>query len=101
MRFNLGGNFSYLYQPLEMDVFCHHLIARGVYIWEGRTLFLSTAHTDADLDTIRAAVRGAVRDMKAGGFFDGDADPERHTHRHTNRLYTHALPSSVCRHPGK
>lgn len=76
MRFNLAGNFSYLYQPLEMDIFCHHLIDRGVYIWEGRTLFLSTAHTDADLDTIRAAVRGAVRDMKAGGFFGDGHDPE-------------------------
>ena len=76
MRFNLSGNFSYLYQPLEMDIFCHHLIDRGVYIWEGRTLFLSTAHTDADLDTIRAAVRGAVRDMKTGGFFGDGSDPE-------------------------
>lgn len=76
MRFNLAGNFSYLYQPLEMDIFCHHLIDRGVYIWEGRTLFLSTAHTDADLDTIRAAVQGAVRDMKAGGFFGDGNDPD-------------------------
>jgi amino acid adenylation domain-containing protein len=76
MRFNLAGNFSYLYQPLEMDVFCHHLIERGVYIWEGRTLFLSTAHTDADLDTIRTAVRGAVRDMKAGGFFGNGSEPD-------------------------
>lgn len=76
MRFNLAGNFSYLYQPLEMDIFCYHLIDRGVYIWEGRTLFLSTAHTDADLDTIRAAVRGAVRDMKTGGFFGDGHAPE-------------------------
>lgn len=76
MRFNLSGNFSYLYQPLEMDIFCHHLIDRGVYIWEGRTLFLSTAHTDADLETIRTAVGGAVRDMKAGGFFGDGSDPE-------------------------
>jgi amino acid adenylation domain-containing protein len=75
MRFNLSGNFSYLYQPLEMDVFCHHLIEKGVYIWEGRTLFLSTAHTDADLDLIRRAVRDSVRDMKAGEFFPDAGGP--------------------------
>jgi len=69
MRFNLAGNFSYLYQPLEMDVFCYHLIEKGVYIWEGRTLFLSTAHTDEDLDLIRQAVRDSVREMIDGGFF--------------------------------
>ena len=71
MRFNMAGNFTYLFQPLEMDLFCHHLIERGIYIWEGRTLFLSTEHTAADLDTIRRAVRDSVREMKAGGFFTG------------------------------
>ena len=71
MRFNVAGNFTYLYQPLEMDLFCHHLIERGIYIWEGRTLFLSTEHTPSDLDTIRRAVRESVREMKAGGFFTG------------------------------
>ena len=76
MRFNLDGNFSYLYQPLEMDVFCYHLIEHGVYVWEGRTLFLSTAHREEDLELIRAAVRAAVRAMKAGGFFAADSDPE-------------------------
>src|SRR5665213_2641899 len=71
MRFNVAGNFTYLYQPPEMDLFCHHLIERGIYIWEGRTLFLSTEHTTDDLDTIRRAVRESVREMKAGGFFAG------------------------------
>src|SRR5665213_647671 len=71
MRFNVAGNFTYLYQPLEMDLFCHHLIERGIYIWEVRTLFLSTEHTTDDLDTIRRAVRESVREMKAGGFFAG------------------------------
>ncbi len=69
MRFNMAGNFTYLYQPLEMDLFCHHLIERGVYIWEGRTLFLSTEHSDHDLDIIRRAIQSSVRDLKAGGFF--------------------------------
>ncbi|RYZ37403.1 MAG: aspartate aminotransferase family protein, partial [Myxococcaceae bacterium] len=52
LRFTSAGNSSYLFQPLEMDLFFSQLIDRGLYIWEGRTCMLSTAHTDEDLDTI-------------------------------------------------
>jgi natural product biosynthesis luciferase-like monooxygenase protein/amino acid adenylation domain-containing protein len=68
-RFAAAGNLSFVYQPIEADLFFHHLILRGVYVWEGRTCFLSTAHTDADVDRIVEAARGAVRDMKQGGFW--------------------------------
>jgi len=69
-RLALSGNTSYVYQPLEMDLLYHHLIERGVYVWEGRTCFLTTAHTDADLETIVEAVRGSVEEMRDGGFWN-------------------------------
>ena len=58
-RFHFSGN---------MDVFFYHLLEKGIYIWEGRNCFLSTAHTDADLDHLIAAVKESVAEMRAGGF---------------------------------
>ena len=69
LRFTAAGNFSYLYQSLEMDLFYSHLIDHGVYIWEGRTCMLSTAHTDEDLDFIVRVVAQSVAEMREGGFW--------------------------------
>ncbi|MES2193579.1 MAG: condensation domain-containing protein [Pseudomonadota bacterium] len=49
------------------DLFYSQLISRGVYVWEGRTCFLSTAHTDSDLDQIAQAVRDSARALAAVG----------------------------------
>ncbi len=68
-RLALSGNTSYVYQPLEMDLLYNHLIEKGVYVWEGRTCFLSTAHTDADVATIVDAVSRCVEEMREGGFW--------------------------------
>ncbi|WP_224360429.1 non-ribosomal peptide synthetase/type I polyketide synthase [Hyalangium versicolor] len=61
-RFVLKGN---------LELFYYHLIDRGVYVWEGRNCFLSTAHTDADIDYIFQAVRDSMEELRAGGFFPG------------------------------
>ena len=68
-RFALAGNTSYVYQPLEMDLLYHHLIHNGVYVWEGRTCFLSTAHSESDLERILGALKTSVHDMQQGGFW--------------------------------
>ena len=47
------------------DLFYNHLIQNGVYVWEGRTCFLSMAHGDEDLDRVHDAVRASVRAMRA------------------------------------
>jgi glutamate-1-semialdehyde aminotransferase len=57
-RFSFTGN---------MDIFFYHLLDKGVYIWEGRTCFLSTAHTDDDVERLVVAVREAVAEFKAAG----------------------------------
>ncbi|MET8956031.1 aminotransferase class III-fold pyridoxal phosphate-dependent enzyme [Streptomyces sp. NPDC004393] len=67
-RFAWRGNASYAYQPLEIEVFHFHLLTRGIYLWEGRTCFLSTAHTDEDIDGIVTAVRESVAAMREGEF---------------------------------
>lgn len=49
------------------DLFYNHMIQNGVYVWEGRTCFLSTAHDDQDLDRVEQAVRASLRAMRAHG----------------------------------
>ena len=55
-------------RAVDWDLFFYHLLEQGVYVWENRVCYLSTAHTDADLDRVVAAVAGAVEAMQAGGF---------------------------------
>jgi amino acid adenylation domain-containing protein len=52
-----------------LDLFFYHLIEKGVYNWEGHTCFLSTAHTDEDIEHILRAVKQSVAELRDGGFF--------------------------------
>ncbi len=58
-RFAFSGN---------MDLLFYHLIEKGIYTWEGRNLFLSTAHTDEDIECVIQAVKESIYEMRAGGF---------------------------------
>ncbi|MBF0263307.1 MAG: aminotransferase class III-fold pyridoxal phosphate-dependent enzyme, partial [Magnetococcales bacterium] len=77
-RFVQSGNFSYTYQSLEMDLLHFGLIERGIYLWEGRTCFVSTAHTDADMAQVVAAVQTTIEALLDAGFFPmaGHAPPK-------------------------
>jgi natural product biosynthesis luciferase-like monooxygenase protein/amino acid adenylation domain-containing protein len=61
-RFNLAPEAKYL------DLFFYHLIEKGIYIWEGINFYLSTAHTDADLERFFAVVKESIADLRSGGF---------------------------------
>jgi amino acid adenylation domain-containing protein/non-ribosomal peptide synthase protein (TIGR01720 family) len=52
-----------------LDLFFYHLVEKGVFIWEGRTAFVSTAHSDADLEFVLKAFDESAQEMQAGGFF--------------------------------
>ncbi|HEY1017221.1 MAG TPA: MupA/Atu3671 family FMN-dependent luciferase-like monooxygenase, partial [Herpetosiphonaceae bacterium] len=51
-----------------LDLFFYHLTEKGIYNWEGGNCFLSTAHTDEDMDRIVQAVQDSVADLRRGGF---------------------------------
>ena len=53
-RFSHAGN---------ADAFFYRLLHRGVYLWEGRTCFLSTAHGPSDIDRIVDAVEATVGEL--------------------------------------
>lgn len=63
----------------KQDVFFYSLVAKGIYIWEGRNCFLSLAHTDEDVEKIYQAVKQTVLEMKQAGFFGNrpDNDPDK------------------------
>ncbi len=48
------------------ELFYYHLLEHGVYIWEGRNCFLSTAHTGDDVAQVIAAVKASVAALRAG-----------------------------------
>ncbi|QJW57177.1 Glutamate-1-semialdehyde 2,1-aminomutase [Serratia plymuthica] len=62
-RFKFSGNY---------DILFHHLMLRGIFIWEGRNCFVSTAHSSQDIELFIAAVKESVNAMRVDGFF-GDA----------------------------
>jgi amino acid adenylation domain-containing protein len=46
----------------------YFLREKGVHIWEGRPLYFTSAHTDADLDHMVQAFVEAVHEMQSAGF---------------------------------
>jgi acyl transferase domain-containing protein len=68
-RFGSLFRFEFDAEAIWSDLFFYHLAEKGVYVWEGRTCFLSTAHTEPDLLHIVQTVREALAQLQAGGFF--------------------------------
>ena len=53
---------------LEMQLFFRVLILKGIYFWERRTAFFSTAHTKEHAEAMLAGVKEAVTELRDGGF---------------------------------
>jgi pimeloyl-ACP methyl ester carboxylesterase len=60
------------------DMLYFHLLDRGVFTrgW-GDNCFLSTEHSDEDIEYVIRAVQESCREIRGGGFFPEPADPER------------------------
>ncbi len=82
-RFILAPELKYV------DLFFYHMLDRGVFVWEGRTCFLSTAHTEDDFSSVVRAVAGSVDQMRAGGFWP---EPPRKTNSRTFPASVGAVP---------
>ncbi|MFJ4374203.1 aminotransferase class III-fold pyridoxal phosphate-dependent enzyme [Pseudomonas japonica] len=64
---HFGSLFRYV-SKRNLDLFFSHLLFNGVFVWEGRNCFLSTAHTEEDIDAILAATQAALQPLIAHGF---------------------------------
>nr|WP_069885556.1 non-ribosomal peptide synthetase [Streptomyces luteocolor] len=67
---HFGSMFRFEHRA-DMELLYHHLMLRGVHVWEWRNFFLSTEHSDGDLEFIVDAVKGSLRDLRAAGFSVG------------------------------
>ncbi|MCT2582335.1 type I polyketide synthase [Actinophytocola gossypii] len=71
-RINVGGS------ERAENMFFLGLLSRGVYVWEGRTCFLSAAHDDADRERIVRTVADTAAEIAASGLWPGtSAAPAR------------------------
>ncbi|MEM9291569.1 MAG: amino acid adenylation domain-containing protein [Acidobacteriota bacterium] len=70
---HFGSLFRIVPPPgaLWANLFFYYLLLRGIFTWEGRTCFLSTVHSEEDLERLGEAVQGAVVDLRQGGFLPG------------------------------
>jgi len=58
-RFEFSSNFELLF---------YHMNLRGVFVWEWRNCFMSTAHSQQDIDRVIEVVKESVLAMREGGF---------------------------------
>lgn len=78
----------------DTEVLNYHLLRQGVFVWEGRNCFLSTAHSDEDIDFLVQAVRQGVRSMRAEGYLSVPAVPPQ-------RVVPAVVPAVVDVHLGR
>ena len=67
---HFGSQFRFEHRA-DMELLYHHLMLRGVHVWEWRNFFLSTAHSDGDIEFVAGAVRDSLRELRSAGFFPG------------------------------
>ncbi|MFB2836378.1 MupA/Atu3671 family FMN-dependent luciferase-like monooxygenase, partial [Floridanema evergladense] len=65
-RFALTGN---------LDLLFYHMVEKGIYVWEWRKHFLSTAHTDEDLSRFVEVIKDSVAQLRQGGFIPAKKQP--------------------------
>ncbi|MFB9689485.1 aminotransferase class III-fold pyridoxal phosphate-dependent enzyme [Amycolatopsis plumensis] len=73
-RFQYRG-MSNLYHPLPLEMLYHNLLADGIFMWEGRTFFMSAAHTDGDAEHLLDAVDRGLHALREAEFLDPVATP--------------------------
>ncbi len=98
---HFGSLFRFSFTQ-NMDLFFYHLLDKGIYIWEGRNCFLSTAHTDEDIATLILSIKETIRELRSGGFLPpppSEGSNKRHSEDAVpgsqDRISTAAFPPEV------
>lgn len=73
-RFESFGIYDLALLPIEMELLFYLLMEKGVYTWERRICFLSTAHSYEDIDYIIQAIKDSICELRKGGFSFAGSD---------------------------
>ncbi|WP_419666631.1 MupA/Atu3671 family FMN-dependent luciferase-like monooxygenase [Streptomyces sp. 2-1] len=71
---HFGSMFRFRHRA-DMELLYQHLLLRGIHVWEWRSFYLSTAHTDTDVERVSDAVKDSLRALREGGFFPTSPRP--------------------------
>ena len=63
--------FNFPHDVPYAGLFYAYLRERGIHMWEGRAGFLTTSHTEADLDRVMAAFKETLEEMQEAEFLPG------------------------------
>jgi natural product biosynthesis luciferase-like monooxygenase protein/amino acid adenylation domain-containing protein len=76
------------------DLFFYHLVEKGIfYTMESGNCFLTTAHTEEDLEHLRSAVHQSVVELQEAGFLPGPPSGLPPRERRDTTVRTTATPS--------
>ena len=74
-HFSAVAGLEYAPELPHASLLWYYLREKGIHIWEGRPLYLTSAHTDEDFDRIISAFRDSVSEMQEAGFLPGKSQP--------------------------
>jgi glutamate-1-semialdehyde aminotransferase len=78
--------FQFPHDVPYASLFWAYMRAKGIHMWEGRPSFLTTAHTDADIEFVVKAFKETIVEMQHGGFLPGELPHEAAVPRPDARL---------------
>lgn len=82
------GSLFRIEAPTSAKLFYHHLILEGLYVWEGKTSFLSTAHDRTVIERIKHKLKKCALIAKASGYFSNTIQKEESEIRNgTNKAH--------------
>lgn len=67
-RFMTFGDYPFASDPIELEIFFFLMILKGLYTWERRICYLSTAHNEEDIKNIINIAEESIDEMREGGF---------------------------------
>lgn len=82
-------NFGTLFRfkgSVNLDLLFTKLIEKGIYIWEGRNCFLSTAHTEQQLGYFVESVKQATEELIANKFYQSSLASQKKTQVQSKEL---------------
>lgn len=76
IRMASAGSLFRLEFQANLELLYYHMLMRGIYIWEWRSCFLSTAHTEEDVATFEKVLKESVKALKEGGYLPETCLPQ-------------------------